>query len=73
MQGHIMPRPRNKDELIKAINAEFGKLCKILGETPKDILQKDFKRPLPNNSRDKNARDVLIHLYEWQVMLPKFH
>lgn len=67
-----MPRPRSKDELINAINAEFGKLCKILNETPKEILQKDFTSPLPNNSRDKNARDVLIHLYEWQVMLQNF-
>ena len=67
-----MPRPRSKGELIKAINAEFSKLCKILDETPKDILQKDFKHPLPSNSRDKNARDVLIHLYEWQVMLQNF-
>lgn len=67
-----MPRPRNKDELINAINAEFAKLCKILNETPKAILQKNFQSPLPNNSRDKNARDVLIHLYEWQVMLQNF-
>ncbi|ETD23942.1 ClbS/DfsB family four-helix bundle protein [Helicobacter macacae] len=67
-----MPRPQNKDELIKAINAEFSKLCKIVDETPKDILNKDFINPLPSNSRDKNARDVLIHLYEWQVMLQNF-
>ena len=67
-----MPRPRSKDELIKAINAEFGKLCKIIDKTPNEMLQKDFKSPLPSNSRDKNVRDVLIHLYEWQVMLQNF-
>lgn len=67
-----MPRPRNKDELIRSINTEFSKLCKIINETPKDILQDDFTIPLPSNSRDKNARDVLIHLYEWQVMLQNF-
>ena len=67
-----MPRPKNKDELIKAMNAEFSKLCKILDETPRELLQGDFKGALPNNSRDKNARDVLIHLYEWQLMLHNF-
>ena len=66
-----MPRPRSKDELIDAINAEFGKLCAILDKAG-EALQKDFKRPIPRNSRDKNARDVLIHLYEWQVMLQNF-
>lgn len=67
-----MPRPKNKDELIKAMNAEFTKLCEILDDTPSEILHGDFKGALPNNARDKNARDVLIHLYEWQVMLEKF-
>lgn len=67
-----MPRPRNKNELLHSINAEFSKLYKILDETPKDILNKDFQNPLPNNSRDKNARDILIHLYEWHIMLQNF-
>ena len=67
-----MPRPKSKDELIKAMNDEFCKLCRILDETPRELLQSDFKSPLPSNVRDKNARDVLIHLYEWQLMLLNF-
>ena len=68
----FMPRPKNKNELLVVMNAEFSKLCKILDETPRELLHGDFKSPLPNNSRDKNARDVLIHLYEWQIMLQNF-
>ena len=67
-----MPRPRNKNELIKAMNDEFIKLCKLLENTPNEILKSDFEAPLPTNTRDKNARDVLIHLYEWQQMLQNF-
>lgn len=34
-----MPRPQNKEELIRAMDEEFGKLCKILDETPREILR----------------------------------
>ena len=40
--------------------------------TPKEILDGDFKGALPKNTRDKNARDVLVHLFEWQKMLENF-
>lgn len=67
-----MPRPTNKSDLLKAANDEFAKLCKILENTPKELLNSDFKTALPKNTRDKNARDVLVHLFEWQKMLENF-
>ena len=67
-----MPRPTNKSDLIKTANDEFAKLCKILENTPKELLNSDFKVALPKNTRDKNARDVLVHLFEWQKMLENF-
>ena len=67
-----MPKPTNKINLIKIANDEFIKLCKILENTPKEILKNDFKGVLPNNTRDKNAKDVLAHLFEWQKMLENF-
>ncbi len=67
-----MPRPTNKNDLIKVANDEFAKLCKILENTPKELLNSDFKIALPKNTRDKNARDVLVHLFEWQKMLENF-
>ena len=67
-----MPRPRTKDELLQAMSDEFTKLLCLVERTPSEILERDFAKPLPNNSRDKNARDVLIHLYEWHKMLEHF-
>ena len=67
-----MPRPQNKEELINAMCEEFGKLCKILDETPREILQQDFSSPSKNNARDKNARDVVSHICAWQAMLRDF-
>ena len=67
-----MPRLTNKSDLIKAANDEFTKLCKILENTPKELLNSDFKTALPKNTRDKNARDILVHLFERQKMLENF-
>lgn len=38
----------------------------------KSLLKDNFKSPLSGNTRDKNVRDVLIHLYEWQKMFQNF-
>lgn len=67
-----MPRPRNKDELLSAMSDEFAKLFGLIQSTPSDMLERDFARPMRDNTRDKNARDVLIHLYEWHIMLEDF-
>ena len=71
-KGQLVPRPTNKSDLIKAANDEFTKLCVLLDSTPKELLKSDFKNALPKNVRDKNARDILIHLYEWSKMLENF-
>ncbi|MGX3098675.1 ClbS/DfsB family four-helix bundle protein [Helicobacter sp. 23-1046] len=67
-----MPRPRNKDELLQAMRDEFAKLLGLIQSASNDVLERDFARPLRDNARDKNARDVLIHLYEWHTMLEDF-
>ena len=67
-----MPTPRTKNELLKKMSDEFAKLLSIIERTPSEILERDFWNILPNNCRDKNARDVLIHLYEWHKMLERF-
>ena len=67
-----MPRPHNKDELLSAMRDEFAKLLGLIQSASNDVLERDFARPLRDNARDKNARDVLIHLYEWQVLLENF-
>lgn len=67
-----MPRPRNKDELLSAMSDEFAKLLELIKSTASDMLERDFAQALRDNARDKNARDVLIHLYEWHIMLEDF-
>jgi hypothetical protein len=62
-------RPSNKDELIKAAQDNFEKLMSMaaenvtfnpkIAETGKEL----------HWGRDKNVRDVLVHLYEWHNLL----
>jgi hypothetical protein len=60
-----MPRPRNKDELLVAIVDGFQQLNAILDAlTP---AQRDAAFPFQH--RDKNVRDVLAHLHEWQLLM----
>ncbi len=70
-----MPRPKTKKDLIDLSNMNFEKLLKIID----NLSQKEFNTEFDfsNNpklkeahwSRDKNVRDVLIHLYEWHQLL----
>lgn len=68
-----MARPTNKAELLTAVNTEFEKLWKLI-DSLKDkeanftfaVTEKDKEA---HWTRDKNLRDVLIHVYEWQQLL----
>jgi hypothetical protein len=64
-----MPRPTNKEELLIAAQGMFDKLTPmILSDitfTPK--ISEAGKEA--HWSRDKNTRDVLVHLYEWHNLL----
>ena len=73
-----MPRPQNKDDLLKAAKENYDKLMKLIDEmtetelnTPFDFSDSPSKKEA-HWSRDKNVRDVLIHLYEWHELLLKF-
>ncbi|UTY30300.1 ClbS/DfsB family four-helix bundle protein [Treponema putidum] len=60
-----MPRPATKEDLIFASNEQFTKLCSLIDEMTDEEKSADI---LPNE-RDKNLRDVLMHLYEWHCLL----
>ena len=60
-----MPRPTTKADLIQAANEQFAKLWTLIGEMSDEEKNADI---VPNE-RDKNVRDVLIHLYEWHCLL----
>lgn len=73
-----MPRPKSKSELITAANENFACLMKTANEMTKAELETPFdfsndtKKAEAHWKRDKNLRDVLIHLYEWHQLLLKW-
>lgn len=69
-----MARAENKVELENNSNTNFIKLMDLLDS----LTQKQIEKTLPFDdstgkeahwSRDKNVKDVLIHLYEWHQLL----
>ena len=66
-----MGRPTTKTDLFTAANTNYEKLNTLISEltkqeseTPFDFSQ-DAKKKEAHWKRDKNLRDVLIHLYDW--------
>lgn len=70
-----MARPKNKTELIVAANEKYGKLVKMMEDMTERELSVEFdfaadeKKKEAHWKRDKNLRDILIHLYEWHQLL----
>ena len=60
-----MPRPTSKSDLIQAANDQFAKLWTLIDEMSDEEKSADI---VPNE-RDKNVRDILVHLYEWHCLL----
>ncbi len=73
-----MARPTTKQDLILASNEGFDKLCDFINTmTDKEKTQdfnfdEDSLGKEAHWKRDKNIRDVLIHLYEWHQLLIKW-
>ena len=66
-----MPRPKIKEDLMVTAKEKYEKLNTIIlkmsdeeSNTPFDF-SKDEKKKEAHWKRDKNLRDILIHLYEW--------
>lgn len=73
-----MPRPKTKEDLLKASEENYKALVKMIDEmtekeltTPFDFSGEPSKKEA-HWSRDKNVRDVLIHLYEWHQLMLNF-
>lgn len=73
-----MPRPTTKQDLLEAATTNFEKLMKMMEELNEQERTTDFdfsndeKRKEAHWNRDKNLRDVYIHLYEWHQLLLHF-
>ena len=73
-----MPRPRTKEDLLKAAQENYTELMNFIDgmtekelNTPFDFSGQPSKKEA-HWSRDKNVRDVLIHLYEWHQLMLSF-
>ena len=60
-----MPRPTTKQELILAGNTQFTKLWQLIDSMTEEQQTVTFSF----EDRDRNIRDVLVHLYEWHQLL----
>ena len=70
-----MGRPLSKEELLRAADENYNKLiCMCDAMTERELLtpfdfEKDAGKKEAHWRRDKNLRDVLIHLYEWHNLV----
>ncbi|MCI9014940.1 MAG: ClbS/DfsB family four-helix bundle protein, partial [Lachnospiraceae bacterium] len=69
-----MSRPTSKTDLMTAAADNYRKLNALIdGLTEKELTTEfdfaaDEKKKEAHWKRDKNLRDVLIHLYEWHQL-----
>lgn len=63
-----MPRPTTKQGLLTAAGGEFEKLWRLVDSMPQEVQETEFSF----EGRDRNVRDVLVHLYEWHQLLLKW-
>jgi len=75
MEDYIMSRSTTKPDLLKTANEQFEKIWDLV-----DVMTDEEKNAVFNFGdafiqkeahwkRDKNLRDVLVHLYEWHQLL----
>lgn len=70
-----MARATTKVDLIKGANENYEKLWKLIDSLTEDEKNAEFKfddsikQKEAHWKRDKNLRDVLVHLYEWHQLL----
>ena len=60
-----MARPTTKEQLEQAGNENFNKLFLLINF----MTEKEQKKLFSFEDRDRNVRDVLVHLYEWHQLL----
>lgn len=70
-------RPKSKDELLEKANSQFDDLWKLINGMSEEDRKQSFqfseeflaKKKEAHWRRDKDLKDVLIHLYEWHQLL----
>lgn len=69
-----MGRPKTKEDLVRDAIDSYKKLNLMIDNLTEEELNTPFDFSTLNRSekhwvRDKNLRDIIIHLYEWQVLM----
>lgn len=68
-----MARPTTKKDLITAAEANYKEMNDLISSLTEKELSTPFTfddaKKEAHWKRDKNLRDVLIHLYEWHQLL----
>lgn len=69
-----MARPTTKTDLIQTGSDTYNKMMELLNSIPLEKVTLPFtfdveKEKQAHWKRDKNVRDVLIHLYEWHELV----
>ena len=70
-----MARPQTKKDLIEAAKLNYDKLLKLIDSMTELELDTvfdfsaDSKKKEAHWGRDKNLRDILIHLHEWHNLM----
>jgi len=73
-----MPRPKTKEELLSTSEDNYNKLIKMINNLSEKELMTPFdfstdEKKIENHwNRDKDLKDILIHLYEWHQLLLKW-
>ncbi|WP_291379487.1 ClbS/DfsB family four-helix bundle protein [Demequina sp.] len=60
-----MARPQSQGELLDASEASFAKLMALIDSMSEEQRVAEFAF----EDRDRNVRDVLVHLHEWHLLL----
>lgn len=69
-----MARPTTKEDLINRAEEQYKKLLDLIDSISENDRLGEFKFDVENKKeahweRDKNIKDVLVHLYEWHNLL----
>lgn len=64
-----MTKPKTKEQLIEQTTEKYQKLEQLLASFTPEEQQGIF----PFADRDKNLRDVLAHVYEWENMMKDWY
>lgn len=70
-----MGRPTTKTDLVNAANEQFEKMWNLIEGMTEEARRGSFdfsghiKMKEAHWKRDKNLRDILVHLYEWHQLL----